>query len=211
MSTRRTTAGDIWPAMSISWLPRGPRRKIAMGQLSELSVCRLTCETTMTGIHEAGGLGPGMGTYCGFGQVGADFWPVVPTGNGRPDRHRIDTRYVLCGSLGLNDTFQALLGAASKVPAHSCRSRMLRESQQEAEARILVQNALLDEASRKKLSAELEAECRQICRERSKRPSSIAPSTSETTAGIRAAVQPGAMGRDRAALRRRRESGQALR
>jgi hypothetical protein len=45
---------------------------------------------------------------------------------------------------------------------------MLREGLQEAQARVLLQDALVDEALRAKLPPDLAAECKQICDERSR-------------------------------------------
>jgi hypothetical protein len=147
-----------------------PRAKaqVALGQLAELAEFRLTCETTLLGSHSAGGLGPGLGSYRGFGQVGADFWPVLVSASGKAEPKRLDERYVGWGSLGMGDTFPALLGAGRLAPAHTCRSQMLRESLQEAEARVYVQNALLDDALRAKLGVPLTEECKQICDDRTR-------------------------------------------
>ena len=139
-----------------------------MGQTPEHAVCRLTCESTLLATHEPGGLGPGLGAYRGFGQVGADYWPVLEDPGNKRVRHRIDARYVPCGSLGLSDTFYALLAPGKSMPAHSCRSQLMRESQQEAEARVLVQDALLDETRKARLGTELAKECQEICDQRSR-------------------------------------------
>ena len=144
-----------------------PRAKgqIAFGDSPEPAVCRLVCETTLLGSHEPGGLGPGLGAYRGFGQVGADYWPVLEDPKTKW-RASIDTRYIQCGSVGIGDTGRAVLAPGKNMPAHSYMSQMLRESQQEAEARVFVQNALLDHTD--KLEPELAQECKQICDARSR-------------------------------------------
>ena len=146
-----------------------PRAKgqIMVGETGELSVFRLTCETTLLGSHGGHELIPEFGAFCGFGQVGADFWPVKTGARGR-EAHRLDARYVGWGSLSLNQTMQALMGAGKSAPAHSCRTQMLRESQQEAEARVFVQNALLDEKLKARLGPELARRCEQICDDRTR-------------------------------------------
>jgi len=146
-----------------------PRAKaqINVGETGELSVFRLTCETTLLGSHGGWELIPEFGAFCGFGEVGADFWPI-PSRSGNNQTSRLDSRYVQWGSLSLTDTLQNLLGAARSAPTHSCRTQMLRESQQEAEARVFVQNALLDETLKARLGPELAAKCQQICDDRTR-------------------------------------------
>ena len=145
-----------------------PRAKgqINVGETGELSIFRLTCESTMLGSHGGHELIPEFRAFCGFGEVGADFWPVLPSPDGR-ELKRLDSRYVGWGSLSLSDTMQSLMGAGKKAPAHSCRTQMLRESLQEAEARIVVQDALLDESSAAKLGAQAAA-FRQLCDDRTR-------------------------------------------
>ena len=145
-----------------------PRAKgqISFGDSPEPAVCRLVCETTLLGSHEPGGLGPGLGAYRGFGQVGADYWPVLDDPKNAWRKWPIDSRYVQCGSVGIGDTGRAVLAPGKTMPAHGYMSQMLRESQQEAEARVFVQDALLDH--RDKLGPELAAECKGVCDDRSR-------------------------------------------
>jgi len=146
-----------------------PRAKaqINVGQTGELSIFRLTAETTLLGSHGGEELIPEFGSFCGFGQVGADFWPLA-TASGKGEGNRLDSRYVGWGSLSLTDTMESLLGAARSAPAHSCRTQLLRESQQEAEARVFVQNALLDEKLKARLGADLARRCQQVCDDRTR-------------------------------------------
>jgi len=143
--------------------PRG-KVQIGVGEAGELSIFRLTCESTLLGNNDWGG--PEFGPFCGFGQVGADFWPVKMTGS--KNFTRMDGRYVGWGSLSLECTLEGILGAGRNAPAHSCRTQLLRESQQEAEARVYVQNAILDDAQKSKLGAELVERCRKICDDRTR-------------------------------------------
>ncbi|HUV39511.1 MAG TPA: hypothetical protein VMY39_07840, partial [Planctomycetota bacterium] len=53
-------------------------------------------------------------------------------------------------------------------PVSTVRAEVLREGLQEAEARVFVQNALLDEKSRTKLGAALAERAGKICRERTR-------------------------------------------
>ena len=80
----------------------------------------------------------------------------------------MDNRYLGWGSLDLSGTQVSLFGAGQNSPAHSCRTQLLRESQQEAEARVFVQNAILSETRKARLGAELAERCRKICDDRTR-------------------------------------------
>jgi len=155
----RNLAKDVYFVAS----PRG-KGQLNVGEHGELAIFRLTCESTLLGNND--GLIPAFGPFCGIGEVGADFWPVKTKGS--KEFTRMEGRYVGWGSLSLGDTLVSLLGAGQNVPTHSCRTQLLRESQQEAEARVLVQNALLDEAQKAKLGAVLAERCRKICDDRTR-------------------------------------------
>jgi hypothetical protein len=145
-----------------------PRAKaqINVNEIGELSVYRLMSETTLLGSH-GGEIIAEFRDFCGWGEVGADFWPVKIQPGDR-EAKRLDARYVGWGSLSLTDTLEALLGAGKTAPTHSCRTQMLRESQQEAEARVFVQNALLDDALKARLGPELAKQCQQTCDDRTR-------------------------------------------
>ena len=157
--------------------PRG-KAQINVGELGELSIFRLTCESTLLANND--GLIPELGPFCGIGEIGADFWPVpigagtVTTGSlgnkSAPAKagevKRLDGRYLGWGSLSLDNTMESILGSGRKAPTHSCRTQLLRESQQEAEARVFVQNAILDQKA--KLGPELTERCRKICDDRTR-------------------------------------------
>ena len=59
-----------------------------------------------------------------------------------------------------------LVGPGEAGPVPTCRTRMLQEGLQEAEARIYVQDALLAEDTRAKLGADLARRCQETCDER---------------------------------------------
>jgi len=145
----------------------GPRAKtqINVSEYGELSIFRLFCESTMLGNH-GGELIPQFCDFCGFGEIGADFWPIrlTPTDKAK----RLDFRYVSWGSLSLDATLESILGAGQNGPAPSCRTQLLRESHQEAEARIFVQNAILDSAVKARLGPELAARCAKLCDDRTR-------------------------------------------
>ncbi len=111
----------------------------------------------------------------GFAPWGGDYWPVLG-GRGRwrdiiaryndPSAAHWDPRGSW-STVQLN-SFQVtwIVGEGSDGPVSSVRAEILREGLQEAEARVFVQNALLDEQLTKKLSAELAARCKQLCDQR---------------------------------------------
>jgi hypothetical protein len=140
----------------------GPRGKCTPYLHECLAHYRLICETTMLSSHD---------WFSGFGEIGADFWPVLkaPEG-GNKDRlgTRLDNRYVYWGSLNLSSMVNTMLGAGRLHPVHTCRSQNFRESLQEYQARVVVQNALLDATQTAQLGTALAEECKHICDERTR-------------------------------------------
>ena len=101
----------------------------------------------------------------GFGQWGGDFWPVLKDRDKKQaDGKILVMRYSNEGSTSMEQTVSHLISPGREGPVPSCRSQMLREGLQEAEARVFVQNALLDKAD--KLGPELAQRCKEICDER---------------------------------------------
>jgi hypothetical protein len=143
-------------------LAAGPRGKCTPYLHQALAHYRLTCETTLLSSYD---------WFNGFGQIGADFFPVLKTPQGaladRPGA-RLDNRYVYWGSLNLSSMVNVMLGAGREHPVHTCRSQMFRESLLESEARVFVTDALLDDVQRAKLGPELAAECKTVCDDRTR-------------------------------------------
>ena len=95
--------------------------------------------------------------FQGFGSWGADFW-------GNEWR-----AYDAYGNVALSEsTFRWLVGPGKDGPVPTCRTRMLQEGLQEAEARIFVQNAILDEDKKAKLGTDLARRCKEACDERTR-------------------------------------------
>jgi hypothetical protein len=95
--------------------------------------------------------------YQGFGSWGADFW-----GN----QWRAYDAY---GNVALSETTSLwMVGPGEAGPVPTCRIRMLQEGLQEAEARIFVQNAILDAGPRAKLGPDLVKRCQDACDERTR-------------------------------------------
>jgi len=100
----------------------------------------------------------------GVGHIGLDFWPVLKDPRGRAKS--MSGRYVFWHSLGIDQAVQAIVGPGADGAVATPRLHMMRESLQEAEARMFVQDALLDEAKAAKLGADLAKRCRRLCDER---------------------------------------------
>ena len=102
-------------------------------------------------LSQAGGY-----TYQGFGSWGADFW-----GN---EWRAYDPAF---GNVGLSEsTALWMVGPGATGPVPTCRTRMMQEGLQEAEARIFVQNALLDQEA--SLGPDLARRARELCDERTR-------------------------------------------
>jgi len=109
----------------------------------------------------------------GLGPFGVDFWPVL---KGARSSSNLLGRYG--GSwpdyqggwttVGLNTVVQTLLAPGKDGPIATTRFEMLREACQEAEARILVQNAILKEDTKAMLGPELAGKCKELCDERTR-------------------------------------------
>jgi hypothetical protein len=110
-----------------------------------------------------------MGDQRGFGWFGADFWPVLKQAGG--GFHRIGSvldRYPLTiwGSLGIQNGTPAVLGAGKDGAVSTARLEMMREGLQECEARIFLEETLLDEGKKGKLGEALAGRCQAALNER---------------------------------------------
>jgi len=101
----------------------------------------------------------------GLGHIGADFWPVMK-GSRKGSFRTVASRYVFWHSLRIDAVIADILAPAPEGPLDTTRHQLMREALQEAEASVLIREALLDETKRVKLGAELEARCRALCLER---------------------------------------------
>ncbi|HUU42283.1 MAG TPA: glycoside hydrolase domain-containing protein [Planctomycetota bacterium] len=103
----------------------------------------------------------------GFGRLGADFWPVLES---KTQTYPLCGRYPGSdwGTLSLKWVVPYLFGAGRDGAVETIRSEMLLEGLQEAEARIFVQDALLDDDVRAKLPAALAARLEKLTTERTR-------------------------------------------
>jgi hypothetical protein len=109
-------------------------------------------------LSQAGG-----STWQGFGSWGADFWGnewyAVAGGKGNQGATFAD-----CGLS--ESTALWFVGPGEAGPVPTSRTRMLQEGLQEAEARIFVQDALLDQEQ--KLGPDLAKRAKELCDERTR-------------------------------------------
>ena len=137
----------------------------SMNQTAEYPLFLTAAESIL--IHKNGWSGKETTEVVhGIGCQGADYWPVVkgPTG----DNLYILNRYTdQCANMDHFSATYAFLGAGRDGPVATGHLRLLQESLQDMEARIFVQDAVLDQKGR--LSADLVKRCNEICDERTRR------------------------------------------
>jgi Glycoside hydrolase 123, catalytic domain/Glycoside hydrolase 123 N-terminal domain len=105
----------------------------------------------------------------GVGRLGADFWPVFARGRskGKHPTQIITGRYDRNWHGGyIRYSCPGILGLGKDGPVPSARFEAFREGIQEAEARIFIEQALLNPADKAKLGAELSGKCQQLLDER---------------------------------------------
>jgi hypothetical protein len=102
--------------------------------------------------------------WCGISNQGVDFWPyLAPAAAGGTT---LIERYTWQNGVDPLLTQHAILGAGRDGPVAIPRLRLMREAIQEAEVRIVVQNALLDETARERLGPDLVKRAKGICDQR---------------------------------------------
>jgi len=128
---------------------------------SRLATYRVATEAALA----ARGKGEGL---RGIGRCGADFWPVLP---GRRGLKPVCGRYPeTAGWHGgwLDASFPAILAPGADGPVATTRFEAFREGLQETEARIFIERALLDPATRARLGDDLAARCQGVLDERTR-------------------------------------------
>ena len=101
--------------------------------------------------------------WRGISDQGVDFW----SGLCKSDRGT-DLLWLYTWQFGVDPgyTQHCFLGAGKEGPAPTVRLRLMREALQEAEVRILVHDALTEEAQNVKLTPDLAKRCETLCGER---------------------------------------------
>jgi len=97
------------------------------------------------------------GVWRGVGRVGGDYWKVLRDKKGRRVG-RVGERYPQSNWRNL-DIYVGLLAPTAEGAAVTTRYEHLREGVQECEARVVVERAATDKATREKLGADLAARC----------------------------------------------------
>lgn len=104
------------------------------------------------------------GNQCGFGRIGADFWPVLRNRRGVL-QGGILGRFPHAEWKNL-DIRASLLAPGADGAVATRRYEMMREGLQECEARIFIDKALTDRALREKLGETLARQCEQMLLDR---------------------------------------------
>jgi len=106
-----------------------------------------------------------QGKQRGYGRLGADFWPVLKSADGKRVS-RIIGRYGQWNTAGQLTVKTTYLAPGESGAISTARFEMMCEGVQECEARIFIEKALLDEAKRAKLGDDLAKRCRAMLDER---------------------------------------------
>jgi hypothetical protein len=104
----------------------------------------------------------------GIGRIGADFWPVLKAGSGNR-KQSIVAQYPETGgnaALSIRNADEAILAPGVNGAIPTQRFEMLRASAQLCEARITIEKALSDLATKAKLPAALVETCEQLLQHR---------------------------------------------
>ena len=107
------------------------------------------------------------GSQRGMGRIGADYWPVIKDKNGK----RVATialQYPQSSWRNL-DLYTSLLAPGPEGPAATARFEVFREGVEDCEARIVIEQALSDEALKDKLGPDLLRRCQDMLTERTLR------------------------------------------
>jgi hypothetical protein len=121
---------------------------------AELSTFRSFAEATL------------LSRWCGISNQGVDFWPFLAPST--PGGTTLIERYTWQNGVDPLLTQHAMLGVGKEGPVATPRLRLMREALQEAEVRMVVQSALLDDAARQRLGPDLARRCREVCDQRTR-------------------------------------------
>jgi hypothetical protein len=139
------------------WVSYYPRE---MSLSSTLTEYRSKLETYMGARRGSDFISKGQGPR-GLGRIGGDFWVVLKDGSGKPVSS-LAGRYPesAWGQLNLNYGVPRIFGMGKRGPVPTVRSEAFREAQQEVEARVYVEKALLDDNGPALLGESLTRRCR---------------------------------------------------
>jgi len=145
----------------------------SMNQNSELPIFRMMAESILLGNAGEGPIKTGDMVH-GIGCQGADFWPVLVTDTDKRGKSlatqirksRLSMYTDQGGVMDQSSATFAFLGRGKNGPVATYHLRLLQEAQQDMEARIFVQDALLDHTD--KLGPDLARRCKDICDDRTR-------------------------------------------
>jgi hypothetical protein len=147
----------VTPRMTLC-TPRSPSAP-AMHQASSRFIFRTCAEGSL--ISSGGAL------QRGIGFIGADYWAVAKTDN--PNNFKtLANKYFPGYVYSVEMAVWSVLAPGKEGPVQTVRSQMIREALQEAEARILVQDAIDDPAAQAKLGEDGLKLCRNACLDRTR-------------------------------------------
>ena len=104
------------------------------------------------------------GGQRGIGRLGADFWEAVRDKNGAR-KGSVAARYPQSSRRNL-DLYTSMLAPGADGPVATTRLEVFRQGVEECEARIVIDQALVDKALREKLGEELAQRCQDALDER---------------------------------------------
>jgi hypothetical protein len=139
-----------------------------MHQAAAPIMFRLAAESLL--LCNGGVWGSDATVVHGIGCQGADFWPVLKTdvpGYNFPYYRSLVDCYTYDNGIDHSFATIALLGPGKQGPAPTCHFRLLQEALQDAEVRMLVQDAILDHPDQ--LGPDLVRKCKQLCDDRTRR------------------------------------------
>jgi len=144
------------PAMTSLYGWKRPRKDAYYPRMTNetypLSYWRFLCETAITGDF-----------YCGIGRVGADYWPAIKTKDGRRAGW-VNERFIEVKGY-LHTLHSYVLEPQPEGPVAMNRLLALEEGVQESEARIYLEDALVNKGLAK-LAPELAKRCQECLDER---------------------------------------------
>jgi hypothetical protein len=147
--------GDPRAARTYGW--KRPELNVEFRRFDAYNNWRLPAQTIFPELQITG-------NQRGLGRIGADFWAVIKDDRGRR-RAWIHDRYPQSKWHSCNLTSH-MLNPGPTGPVASARYEALRQGMQNCEARIVIEQALTDEALRARLGDELAARCEQALDER---------------------------------------------
>jgi hypothetical protein len=147
----------------INAFPRSGSGIYQVSRMSPIALYRFMGEGALVAAGRPTAKPPGV---RGFGRIGADFWEVLKGNRGRGTS--VCGRYpeTAWGQLNLAYAVSCVLAPGRDGAVSTTRFEMLCEGLQEVEARVFIEQALLDPARKARLGDELAGRCQEMLDER---------------------------------------------